>query len=248
MTSLNEQYGQRILDFVERLQQLSNYEDICELIVSEMGNFGFTNVTSFSIPSPDADLKTTIQFSTVPESYIDRYAEKQHLQRDPRIKELRATLQPHSWSDLRHQRRPSKRELAILNDEMQEFGARDGFVVPIVNEIGAMGVFAASGPEPDLSPQARSALEIIGIYSYNALQKALVRKRRLLHLDKPLTRREREIMQWVAIGKSDDEIADILSISRETVTSHVEGAKKKLGAARRTFAVFQAIRAGEIHL
>jgi LuxR family quorum sensing-dependent transcriptional regulator len=64
----------------------------------------------------------------------------------------------------------------------------------------------------------------------------------------PLTDREREILQWVAAGKSDDEIADILSIVTTTVTSHVENAKRKLDAFRRTYAVVQAIRLGEISL
>ena len=37
-------------------------------------------------------------------------------------------------------------------------------------------------------------------------------------------------MQWVAAGKSDDEIADILTLSAPTVTWHVENAKRKLDA------------------
>jgi LuxR family quorum sensing-dependent transcriptional regulator len=64
----------------------------------------------------------------------------------------------------------------------------------------------------------------------------------------PLTPREREIMQWVASGKTDDEIAEILSIGTTTVTSHVENAKQKLDTFRRTYAVVQAIRLGEISL
>ena len=63
-----------------------------------------------------------------------------------------------------------------------------------------------------------------------------------------LTPREREIMQWVAAGKTDEEIGDILSIGTTTVTSHVENAKQKLDAFRRTYAVVQALRFGEISL
>jgi LuxR family quorum sensing-dependent transcriptional regulator len=55
-------------------------------------------------------------------------------------------------------------------------------------------------------------------------------------------------MQWVAAGKSDDEIAEILNLSTPTVTWHVENAKKKLDAFRRTYAVVRAIRLGEISL
>ncbi len=64
----------------------------------------------------------------------------------------------------------------------------------------------------------------------------------------PLTAREREIMQWVAVGKTDDEIGEILSLTTRTVTFHVENAKQKLDTFRRTYAVVQAIRSGEIIL
>jgi DNA-binding CsgD family transcriptional regulator len=80
------------------------------------------------------------------------------------------------------------------------------------------------------------------------LTRALVRRQREEVVHTPLTPREREIMQWVAIGKTDEEIAGILSISMTTVTSHVENAKQKLDAFRRTYAVVQAIRLGEISL
>ena len=102
--------------------------------------------------------------------------------------------------------------------------------------------------EPDLSRRARSAGEMIGIYSHEALKRSLIRSQRDVHDHMPLTPREREVMQWVAAGKTDSEIGDILLISTTTVTSHVENAKFKLDAFKRTYAVVQAIRLGEISL
>ena len=109
-------------------------------------------------------------------------------------------------------------------------------------------MFSPCGYEPDLSRRARSALEIIGIYSHETLKRSLVRDQRDVHAHIPLTPREREIMQWVAAGKTDSEIGDILSISRSTVTSHVENSKTKLDTFKRTHALVQAIRFGEISL
>jgi len=51
---------------------------------------------------------------------------------------------------------------------------------------------------------------------------------------------------WVAASKTDDEISAILTIGSETVKTHVENAKYKLNAAKRTFAAVQALRFGEI--
>jgi PAS domain S-box-containing protein len=48
-----------------------------------------------------------------------------------------------------------------------------------------------------------------------------------------LTRREREILHLVALGKSSPEIADRLVISTETVRTHVRNAMAKVGARTR---------------
>jgi LuxR family quorum sensing-dependent transcriptional regulator len=136
----------------------------------------------------------------------------------------------------------------MILDEAREFDVQDGLTIPIVTLSGSMSIFCPCGRDPNLTPRARAALEIIGVYSHHALKRALVQTQRSEATRAPLTPREREIMQWVASGKTDEEIADILSISTTTVTTHVENAKLKLDAFRRTYAVVQAIRFGEITL
>jgi DNA-binding CsgD family transcriptional regulator len=61
-----------------------------------------------------------------------------------------------------------------------------------------------------------------------------------------MTPREREILGWVAVGKSDWAIGRLLAISRKTVNFHVENAKRKLGVATRVQAVIAALRTGLI--
>jgi len=57
-----------------------------------------------------------------------------------------------------------------------------------------------------------------------------------------LTPREREVLGWVAQGKSTREISEILGIAGRTVDEHVKAAGRKLGAANRTHAVAIALR------
>jgi DNA-binding NarL/FixJ family response regulator len=59
-----------------------------------------------------------------------------------------------------------------------------------------------------------------------------------------LTDREREIVAWVATGRSNDEIADELYLSPATVRTHVGRALTKLGARDRAQLVVLAVRAG----
>jgi LuxR family quorum sensing-dependent transcriptional regulator len=244
---MTDEYAQRTLDFVQRLQQLTDYDDICRLVATELEWFGFTYVSCLSMPAPGQDQSECLLLNNRPRQFVENYIEKNHVARDPVVTELRHTLNPFAWSDVRARRNLSKSEKAIM-DEAREFDVREGMTIPIVSRSGTVTLFCPCGREPDISERARAAIEIIGIYSNHALQRALLQQQRSEATRTPLTPREREIMQWVAIGKTDDEIADILSISTTTVTTHVEHAKQKLDAFRRTYAVVQAIRLGEITL
>lgn len=62
----------------------------------------------------------------------------------------------------------------------------------------------------------------------------------------PLTKREREILGLVAGGMRTDEIAGHLSLSPETVKSHVHNAMQKLRAHTRSQAVAIAISTGQV--
>jgi DNA-binding NarL/FixJ family response regulator len=59
-----------------------------------------------------------------------------------------------------------------------------------------------------------------------------------------LTEREREIVAWVATGRSNDEIADELVVSPATVRTHVSRAMVKLHARDRAQLVVFAIQSG----
>jgi DNA-binding NarL/FixJ family response regulator len=59
-----------------------------------------------------------------------------------------------------------------------------------------------------------------------------------------LTEREREIVSWVATGRSNDEIAAELVVSPATVRTHVSRAMVKLGARDRAQLVVFAVQSG----
>lgn len=64
------------------------------------------------------------------------------------------------------------------------------------------------------------------------------------HLWESLTHREREMVGWVATGRSNDEIAQELVLSPDTVRTHVARAMTKLHARNRAQLVVFAVRAG----
>ena len=56
-----------------------------------------------------------------------------------------------------------------------------------------------------------------------------------------LTRREGDVMQWVAAGKTDKEVAALLGLSPRTVHKHLQNIYAKLGVETRTAAVMRAL-------
>jgi len=62
----------------------------------------------------------------------------------------------------------------------------------------------------------------------------------------PLTSRETQILNYIADGNSNKQIASILQISEQTIKNHVSNILRKLNANDRTHAVFLAIRYGWI--
>jgi DNA-binding NarL/FixJ family response regulator len=66
--------------------------------------------------------------------------------------------------------------------------------------------------------------------------------------DETLSKREIEVLQKVAEGNRNSDIAALLFISEETVKGHIKHIMGKLGARDRTEAVAVGIRRGIIHL
>lgn len=63
-----------------------------------------------------------------------------------------------------------------------------------------------------------------------------------------LSRREIEVLQWVFIGKSNQEISDTLYISPSTIKNHVQNIIQKLNANNRQHAVAKALQQGIIKI
>ena len=57
-----------------------------------------------------------------------------------------------------------------------------------------------------------------------------------------LTGREREVIHWVAAGKTDRDVGALLGCSHRTVQKHLAHIYAKLGVETRTAAVMRALK------
>ena len=66
--------------------------------------------------------------------------------------------------------------------------------------------------------------------------------------EEELTPRELEVLQLIRDGHKNKQVADLLSISENTVNFHIKNIVEKLGANDRTHAVTIAVRRGLLAL
>jgi DNA-binding NarL/FixJ family response regulator len=110
-------------------------------------------------------------------------------------------------------------------------------------EGGAKGYMLKSMPPKEVLEAIRK------VYAGKKAIPAEIATRLADHLsDESLTAREVEILQQVAEGNRNRDIADRLFISEGTVKVHVKHIMEKLGANDRTQAITIAVRRGIIHL
>jgi len=89
---------------------------------------------------------------------------------------------------------------------------------------------------------------IKAVYSGQRYVPGNVAEKIAAHLNEPtLTAREIEVLQLVADGLRNKEVAARLSVSEETVKMHVRNLMQKLDVNDRTHAVMVAVRRGFIH-
>jgi LuxR family quorum sensing-dependent transcriptional regulator len=160
---------------------------------------------------------------------------------DPIFDYSQRTVDPFLWSAVI--KRGVPRSAARIMEAAAGFGMQEGFVVPIYGIGGKLNGMTLAGQHPRHDPPALAELHLISMYAY-ARAKQL--QRREPEPTIRLTPREREAMQWAAVGKTDWEIGELLGISESAAHKRIESAKRKFGVKTRIQAIVEALRRGNI--
>lgn len=118
-------------------------------------------------------------------------------------------------------------------------------------EVGARAYLLKDAPREDLFKAIRAVNRGESLIQPVVASKVLERFAELSRQSQSpetLTEREVEVLNLIAKGSANKEIATSLNISNSTVKTHIASIFQKLGANDRTEAVTQAIRRGIIRL
>ena len=113
--------------------------------------------------------------------------------------------------------------------------------------LGAAGYLLKSSSGEEMVEAIRTVAAGESVWKREALRRmtgALATPRLNVDVEVPLTQRESEVLQQMALGLTNKEIAQVLGISYETVKEHVQHVLRKVGVADRTQAAVWAVRSG----
>jgi len=118
----------------------------------------------------------------------------------------------------------------------------DEKVYPVI-EAGAMSYVLKTASAFDIAEAIRKTANGQSVMAAQVTGKMMERLRRpTTHLHDDLTEREQEVLQLMARGMANQEIADELFISLKTVKTHVSNILSKLDVVDRTQAVVYAFK------
>jgi transcriptional regulator EpsA len=131
--------------------------------------------------------------------------------------------------------------------ELQRLGANSLMAHGTYDSLGKpVSLFVLAALPGDFDREQAFLLELIVPYLHLAwtrtqLSGPLEDRGRTAQSVDPLTIREKEILRWIHLGKSNFEIGTILGISPLTVKNHVQKILRKLNVQNRTHAVGRAL-------
>lgn len=226
-----------ILDFVAQIRAAETPEMVLAQVERTLDGYGVDAFAFNRIPKPGLCFDAVTYGVKAPEDWLKVWSERNYHQIDPGLNIAATSIEPFIYS--LKALKTDERSREVLRSA-EDFGMHQGMMVPVPGLAGTEGVvwFNGTGIKPFMP-----ILHIIGLYAFS----------RLRELAEPsskdtvgLTPREREILSWIANGKSSWEVSEILTISRRTVEWHLSRVMQKLGTVNRTQTVLEALRRGLI--
>jgi DNA-binding CsgD family transcriptional regulator len=185
-----------------------------------------------------------VMHNNYPIAWQEQYVRAGHLVTDPSVLHARRSQEPIVWSDALFRSAPA------LWDDARAHGLRVGWAQSSLDGLGTGGMLTLARRSELLTGRELRAKEARMSWLSQVTHIAISR---LCRVSQPkctrdaLTAREMEVLKWTADGKSSQDIADIIAVSKCTVDFHMKNAVCKLQVANKTAAVVRAALLGYLN-
>jgi len=237
------------LDFVDKIIQCSAIEQVWELHVAKMAKYGFDRLiyagNRFNRFGEFGDPSDSVVLTRHDKDYIEAFIGKSLYFHAPMAVWTTRNIGACSWQwvvDRRALGETTERENEILDfNEKMDVTAGYSISFEQISERSrsGIGLCAERGrSQADVDEQwAKVGDEITAL---NRVVNLKILSLPFEFQGKQLTNRQREVLQWVAEGKTMQDIAVILSLNQATVEKHLRKARERLNAETTAQAILKA--------
>ena len=186
-----------------------------------------------------------VRLEGFPETWTCKYIEENLVQIDPVPELASRTAQAFYWHEL-DDLAPSTEDVQRYLRLLKQADIGDGLVFYVFGP-AMRNAYVALGFGPgklELSPKSIWAIQCVAQAGH--LRACVLRNGETAAVE--LTKREQEILRWLARGKSNSVIASILTVSPHTIDAHVRRIYAKLKVNDRTSASIRGIGSGFIKI
>jgi LuxR family transcriptional regulator/LuxR family quorum-sensing system transcriptional regulator CciR len=237
----------KVVRFSLEIRTCRHTGQLGEHCVEVLDGLGIGMMSYHHLPPPGAtDHSDYVEVAThgFPEEWARRYQDEQLYRIDPIPKHALDACWPFFWSEVgEHMDLTQDQQRYLRMLDQQNLG--DGLAIAVFGPHGRNGYVGLGGwigrAKPDNAQI--SALQMIAQMAHLRYCELLVQK---LPSYARLSEREREILVWIAKGKSNGVMAEILDLSPNTVDTYVRRVFRKLHVGDRVTAALRGVALGLI--
>jgi DNA-binding CsgD family transcriptional regulator len=232
-------------DIHDRIARTDDIASLWKLAVDHFGEVGFNAVGYVLFHRGQPEEPVALFAHGLSDELVHAYAEMGYGKDDPTARYGLATGQPFRRSQLPAHTTLTRREWQHRR-RLEKLGLRESLILPVFGPGNTNGILALASPREDELIDRLNWTELQALAQVIHLRCIALCPDRPVEIGNPLSGRELEILRWVAQGKSNAVIADILQISSGTVDTYLRRVFEKLNVADRTSAAVKGVGLGLI--
>jgi DNA-binding CsgD family transcriptional regulator len=243
MMALPRQQVERALDFMLETAAIDHPERFVRHAVDELPRLVASELTTLSICDLVAGTRRVVSFPEHAISPSEQAVFNHLIHGHPLVQFHSHHAGSGSWRVSDSLTLPAFRRTPIFGEYYSRIGIDRVIAVPLITSPKLVMSFVLNRRGTDFSDRERDLLDRIRPALANLYRLVAARARDTAlapsAVREALSPRENEVLDWVAAGKTDLQIAQLLGLSRRTVQKHLENAYVKLGVENRTAAVMR---------
>ncbi|MBL0924396.1 MAG: LuxR family transcriptional regulator [Sphingomonadaceae bacterium] len=233
-------------NLISQYQNVASLAELHELLHRSTRALGFAHFMLIHHTDPSKPNDLLVHLHNYPANQATAYFEEQHFRHDPVLQACNYTNVGFAWDEIHTLIQMTPRLQNTLNS-CRGYGLGEGYTVPahVPGEPPGSCSFVTKAGIP-LPRENLIAAELIGSFAFQAGRRITGLAAKGYPTATRLTQRQRDCVYWMARGKTDWEIATILGIGEETVTQHINLARKRYCVDRRTALAVRAVHDGQV--